>query len=113
MNLKLDAATSQRRDEVIHIVMAGFAVFVCEVALAKWIFVRPANQRDLIDYGYLLILPCPFLLGLRLRQRVNTLHSTEDVSVKASAQIKSDVSFLMMTTYNLLLGLWIVHSLVK
>jgi hypothetical protein len=113
MKLKLDADTSQRRDDVIRVVIAEFGLFVCEFALVKWIFAQPGNQRDFLDYGYVLILPIPFLLGLRLRQTVNTLKSTEDVSVKASAQIKSDVSVLMMMNYVLLLGLWIVHSLVR
>jgi hypothetical protein len=113
MKLKLDAATSQRRDEVIHIVMAAFALFVCEFALVKWIFARPGNQRDLVDYAYVLMLPGPFLLGLRIRRRVKNLRSTEDMSARASAEINSDVSFLMVSTYSLLLGLWIVHSLVK
>jgi len=113
MKLKLDAATSQRRDDVIHIVIAAFALIVCEFALVKWIFVRPGNQRDLIDCGYVLILPVPFLLGLHLRRRVKNLRSTEDLSVRASAEINSDVSSLMATTYILLLGLWVVHSLVK
>jgi len=113
MKLKLDAATSQRRDDVIQIVMAAFALFVCEFALVKWLFVRPGNQRDLLDCGYVLILPVPFLLGLRLRRRVKNLQSTEDVSARASAEINSDVSFLMVATYSLCLGLWIVHSLVR
>ena len=113
MNLKLDAATSQRRDDVIRVVMAAFALFVCEFALVKWIFARPDNQRDLLDYGYVLVLPVPFLLGLHLRRRVKNLQSTEDVSARASAEINSDVSGLMLTTYVLLLGLWIVHSLIK
>jgi hypothetical protein len=113
MRLKFDPATSQRRNDVTHIVMAAFALFVCEFALAKWIFAQPGNQRDIVDYGYLVILPGPFLLGLRLRRRVNALQSTEDMSVRASAQINSDVSFLMASTYSLLLGLWIVHSLLK
>jgi len=113
MKLKLDAATSQRRDDVIHIVMAAFALFVCEFAPVKWIFARPGNQRDLVDYGYVLILPVPFLLGLRLRRRVKNLQSTEDVSARASVEINSGLSFMMVATYILCLGLWIVHSLVK
>lgn len=113
MGLKLDPATSQRRDDVIRVVVAAFALLVCEFALVKWILAKPGNQRDLVDYAFLLILPVPFLLGLRLRRRVDTLHSTEDVSVSASTQIKADVSVLMSTSYGLLLGLWIVHSLVK
>jgi hypothetical protein len=87
MKLKLDAATSQRRDDVISIVMAAFAMFVCELGLVKWILAQPGNQRDLVDYGYLVILPVPFLLGLRLKRRVNTLQSTEEESFRASAQI--------------------------
>jgi hypothetical protein len=113
MKLKLDAATSRRRDGVIHIVMAAFALFVCEFALVKWVFARPGNQRDLVDYGYLLFVPAPFLLGLRLRRRVKNLQSSEDVTARASAEINSDVSFTMVTTYSLLLGLWILHSLFK
>ncbi len=113
MKLKLDAATSQRRDDVIRIVSAAFALFVCEFILVKWILAQPGNQRDLVDYAYVLILPIPFLLGLRLRRRVKNLQSTEDVSARASAEINSDVSVLMWLTYSLCLGLWIVHSLVK
>ncbi|UWZ83858.1 hypothetical protein [Occallatibacter riparius] len=113
MKLKLDAATSQRRDDVIGIGIAAFAVFVCEFALVKWILALPGNQRDLVVYTYPVILPGPFLLGLRLRRRIKTLQSTEDVTVRASAQINSDVSFLMSTTYGLLLGLWILQSLFK
>lgn len=113
MKLKLDAATSQRRDDLISVMIAAFALFICEFCLVKWIFAQPGNHRDLVDYGYLAILPGPFLQGLWLRRRVKTLKSTEEVSARASAQINSDVSGLMMATYILLLGLWIVHSLVK
>ena len=113
MNLKLDAATSKRRDDVIRIVMAAFALFVCEFILVKWIFAQPGNQRDLVDYGYVLILPGPFLLGLRLRRRVKELQSTGDVSARASAEINSDVTVVMSLTYVLCIGLWMVHSLVK
>ena len=113
MNLKLDAATSQRRGEVISIVMAACGLFLCELSLLRWILIQPSNQRDLLDFGYVVVLPVPFLLGLSLRRRVSSLQSTEEVSARASAQISSDVSGLMATTYILFLGLWIVHSLVK